>query len=333
MRKEHAMGCFVKGAVRFGVMAALAGGAAAIVAEAARPGSVGAILHQTSGAVGSVIDANIDDPAAMRSQIKRLQAEYPEKIAEVRSDLNEVRDQMSQLERERDVSAKVVELTANDLSLIETGLQRAQAAQSAHQGAVVRISFNEARLSPNEAMARRSDIAQTRSVYQSRVAEVETELGFLADQEAQLAELLVRLETEQAEFEAQLFQLDAQIDSIARNDRLIEMMEDRQATIDEHNRYQAHSLDQLRGRLDRIRNEQTSRIAQIGRRDNDRNYVAEAEFLADQEASVRLLIEPGESFGEAIEVPSSNSIQWEQPEVIEIDPEAEEADGQVASNG
>jgi hypothetical protein len=102
----------------------------------------------------------------------------------------------------------------------------------------------------------------------------------------------VRLETEQAEFEAQLFQLDAQIDSIARNDRLIEMMEDRQATIDEHNRYQAHSLDQLRGRLDRIRNEQTSRIAADRRRDNDRNYVAEAEFLADQEASVRLLIEP-----------------------------------------
>ena len=81
------MGCFVKGAVRFGVMAALAGGAAAVVAEAARPGSVGAILHQTSGMVGSVIDANIDDPAAMRAQIKRLQAEYPEKIAEVRARL------------------------------------------------------------------------------------------------------------------------------------------------------------------------------------------------------------------------------------------------------
>ena len=150
------MGCFVKGAVRFGVMAALAGGAAAVVAEAARPGSVGAILHQTSGMVGSVIDANIDDPAAMRAQIKRLQAEYPEKIAEVRADLNEVREQMSQLEREREVSAKVVELTANDLSLIETGIQRAQAAQSAHQGAVVRISFNESRLSPRDAMARQN---------------------------------------------------------------------------------------------------------------------------------------------------------------------------------
>ena len=324
------MGCFVKGAVRFGVMAALAGGAAAVVAEAARPGSVGAILHQTSGMVGSVIDANIDDPAAMRAQIKRVQAEYPEKIAEVRADLNEVREQMSQLEREREVSAKVVELTANDLSLIETGIQRAQAAQSAHQGAVVRISFNESRLSPRDAMARHSEITQTQAVYKGRIAEVETELGFLADQEHQLADLLVRLETEQAEFEAQLFQLDAQIDSIARNDRLIEMMEDRQATIDEHNRYQAHSLDQIRGRLDRIRNEQTAWIAQIGRQDASRNYVAEAEYLTDQEASVRLLVEPER--GDLIEVPSSKSIQWEAPTVIEIDPEAEESDGQVAHN-
>lgn len=327
------MGCFVKGAVRFGVMAALAGGAAAVVAEAARPGSVGAILHQTSGMVGSVIDANIDDPVAMRAQIKRLQAEYPEKIAEVRADLNEVRDQISQLEREREVSAKVVELTANDLSLIETGIQRAHAARSANQAAIVRISFNEARLSPNDALVRRSEIQQTQAVYQGRVAEVQTELGFLADQEAQLADLLTRLETEQTEFEAQLFQLDAQIDSIARNDRLIEMMEDRQATIDEHNRYQAHSLDQIKSRLDRVRNEQSARIAQIGSKTGTRSYLAEAEYLADQEASVRVLIQPDASFGETIEVPSSNTIQWEQPEVIEIDPEAEEADGQVASNG
>ena len=324
------MGCFVKGAVRFGVLAALAGGAAAIVAEAARPGSVGAIMHQASGTIGSVIDSNIDDPAAMRAQIKRLQAEYPEKISEVRADLNEVRDQMGQLERERDVSSKVVQLTASDLNLIETGIQRAQAAQASNQGAIVRISFNESRMSANEALSRRSDIAQTKAVYQGRIAEVETELGFLADQEAQLADLLVRLETEQAEFEAQLFQLDAQIDSIARNDRLIEMMEDRQETIDEHNRYQAHSLDQIRGRLDRVRVEQHAQLAQFSRNDKAKDYVAEAGYLVDQENTVRLLIQPDSESGIEFDVPASKSIQWEKPEVIEIDPETD--DGQVAQN-
>ncbi len=324
------MGCFVKGAVRFGVMAVLAGGAAAIVAESARPGSVGAIMHQVSGTVGSVIDSNIDDPIAMRGQIKRLQAEYPQKIAEVRADLSEVRDQIDQLEHEREVSSKVVQITSADLNLIETGIERAQAAQATNQGAIVRISFNESRMSTNDAMARRSDIAQTRAVYQNRVSEVETELGFLVDQEAQLADLLVRLETEQAEFEAQLYQLDAQIDSIARNDRLIEMMADRQATIDEHNRYQAHSLDQIRGRLDRVRNEQQAELAQFARKDKAKDYVAEAEYQVGQDKSVRLLIQPGTA--PAFEAPASKSIQWEKPAVIEIDPTADDCEGEVAHN-
>ncbi len=302
-----------------------------MVAEAARPGSVGAILHQTSGMVGSMIDSNIDDPVAMRAQIRQLQAEYPKKIAEVRADLHEVRDQIAQLEREREVSEKVVMLTANDLGLIDTGLQRAQAAQASNQGAIVRISFNEGRLSTADAMVKRSQIAQTKAVYQTRIGEVETELGYLADQEAQLADLLSRLETEQSEFQAQLFQLDAQIDSIARNDRLIEMMEERQETIDEHSRYQAHSLDQIRSRLDRVRTEQQSRIASIARQDKVRDYVAEAEYLTDQADAVRLLIEP-EATGTTIEVPSSKTIQWETPKVIEIDPKAEDCDDQVAHN-
>lgn len=330
------MGCFAKSAVRFGVMAALAGGAAAVVAEAARPGSVSAILHQTSGMVGSVIDRNIDDPIAMRAQIRDLEAQYPKKIAEVGADLHEVRDQMSQLEREREVSAKVVALTAGDLGLIENGLQRAEAAQAAHQGAIVRISFQESRMSPADALSKRAEIARTKAVYQTRVSEIETEIGFLADQESQLADLLNRLETEQSEFQAQLFQLDAQIDSIARNDRLIEMMEDRQATIDEHNRYQAHSLDQLQDRLNKVRHEQTSRIASISRTSKQHDYVAQAEYLADQEAAVRVLIDSDSSSGgrlAPIAKPAAGSmIEWSKPEVIEIDPTVEDSSDQVVSN-
>lgn len=318
------MCCFTKGAVRIGLMAALAGGAAAIVAESVRPGSVGAILHQATGVVGGVIDSNIDDPAAMRAQISKLQAEYPEKIADVRADLGEVREQISQLERERAVSEKVVELTASDLHLLESGIEQARAAQVSHHGAVVRIAFNETRLSPTDAMSKRSQIAETRAVYQTRVGEIGTELGFLLDQEAQLDDLLTRLETEQSEFQAQLFQLDAQIDSIARNDRLIEMMEERQATIDEHSRYEAHSLTQIRGRLDRVRAEQQARIASITRQEKARDYVAEAEYLTDQTGASSVLIEPGG--------PVQDKIIWDETEVIEIDPRADEDQEQIVQN-
>lgn len=318
------MGCFAKGIVRIGVLAALAGGTAAVVAEAARPGSVSAIFHQASGMVGHVIDRNIEDPVALRAQIRQLEAEYPQKIAEVRADLGEVQEQIAQLERERDVSEKVVQLTAADLDLIETGLTRARAAQESNQGAIVRISFNERRLGVDDALAKRSHIVQTQAVYESRVGEIETELTFLSEQEAQLADLLTRLETERAEFQAQLFQLDAQIDSIARNDRLIAMMEDRQKTIDEHSRYQAHSLDQIRGRLDRVRGEQQARIASITRSEGQRNYVDEAKFLVDQDFKARVLIDPQEA-------PKLDS-GWTEPGVIEIDPTKPDQGGQVVRN-
>ncbi len=316
------MGCFTKGVVRFGVLAALAGGTAAVVAEAARPGSVSAIINQTCATIGSVIDHNIDDPVALRAQLRDLEAEYPKKIADVRADLNEVRDQIDQLERERGVSEKVVELTTADLNLIETGIARARAAADANRGAIVRISFNEHRLNAADALAKRSQIAQTQAVYQNRVSEIDTELGYLADQEAQLADLLARLETEHAEFQAQLFQIDTQIDSIERNERLIAMMEDRQKTIDEHSRYQAHSLEQLQDRLARVRSEQQTRIAAASRSHKTHDYVAEARFLVDQEDQIRVLIEPEASF----------DLEWDDTEVIEIDPTKIDPSEQVVSN-
>ncbi|USO00141.1 MAG: hypothetical protein H6810_05625 [Phycisphaeraceae bacterium] len=317
------MGCFVKGMVRFGVLAALAGGTAAVVAEAARPGSVSAILHQSCGMVGRVIDNNIDDPIALRAQIADLEAEYPKKIADVRSDLSEVREQISQLERERGVSEKVVQLTAADLNLIETGITRAKSVSDANQGAIVRIAFNEEHLSASAALAKRSQISQTKSVYQGRVKEIDTELGYLGEQESQLADLLNRLENEHAEFQAQLYQLDAQIDSIDRNNRLIAMMEDRQKTIDEHSRYQAHSLQQLQDRLAKIRGQQQSRLAAAAEVHRKQDYVSQAEMLVDQDEQVRLLVDPE----------GAGQIKWhDDPDVIEVDPSKPAPGDQVVSN-
>lgn len=319
------MGCFAKGIVRFGVLAALAGGATVIVAETARPGSVRAIMHQAGTAVGSVIDHNIDDPIALRAQIRDLEAEYPKKIADVRADLNEVRGQMAQLDRERDVSDKVVDLTMGDLDLLDNGLTQARTVQVSSQGTPIVIKFNEHRLNVRDALQKRSQVMQTKAVYQSRVGEIDTELGYLAEQEAQLADLLHKLETEHAEFQAQLFQIDAQIDSIERNERLIAMMEDRQQTIDEHSRYQAHSLQQLQERLARVRGDQQQRIAAAATVHREHDYAREAEFLVDQETKARQLIDAAQPADwEAFEQP--------EPDVIEIDPAQEPASEEMASN-
>ena len=309
------MGCIGKTVVRGVVITALAGG---VLVAVAGPHRVHALLDQTRNNVVSVIDSNIDDPVLLRAQIKKLEAQYPGKIAEVRSDLAEVQTQIAQLERELQIANKVVSLASGDLEVVDSQIAQARVTQTANPGAIVRISFNNRPVDLDDAYGKRQQIEQTKNLYASRAQDLGVDLGYLHDQEAQLADLHERLTTEQSEFQAKLFQLDAQIDTIARNDRLIDMMEDRQATIDEHSRFQANSLDQLNSRLSNIRTEQRARLESIARKDRDHDYIDEAKFIIDQEGRVQSH-EEREQF------------QLEPP-VIDITPEDSQPSKPVASS-
>lgn len=269
--------------VRTGVILAVVGGTGMVIAG---PERLGALFHQTREGINTVIDKAIEDPIALRAQIKRLESEYPAKIAEVRSDLAEVQGQIAEMTREHKVAQRVVGLASDDLAQLDAVIAQARDMQSEHPGAIIRVSFNEKKVALSDAYAKRSQVEQTRELYAGRANDLATDLTYLNEQEGQLAELLTKLETERSEFQAKLFQLDAQIDTIERNERMLGMMEDRQQTIDRHNRYQAHSLDQLNKRLAQIRSEQRGRLEAISGRERDRNYVEEAEFLLDHEGRV-----------------------------------------------
>lgn len=274
------MAGMMKGIVRFSVIGVIAGAGLAVVANQVRPGSVGALMSGVGEQVGRTIDLTIDDTAALRAQIGELEAQYPRKIAEVRSDLNEVEEQTARLERDLRVSRRVMELTEADLGELDAEIESARSSDSA---GMVRVSFEGRRVGLDSAYRERASIAQTRSTHRQRADELSTELGYLSGQRDQLAELLSRLERERSRFQAQLAQLDAQVDSIARNERMIAMMEERQRTIDKHSRYEAHSLDQLTSRLERVRAEQGQKLRDIAGREVDRGYVDEAEYMIDAE--------------------------------------------------
>lgn len=299
----------IKGIVRFGVISALALGTGAVVAEWASPGSVSAMAGQAKNTITNAIDSNIDNPVALRAQIRALEAEYPQKIGEVRSDLNDVQEQIGQLRHQQAVSDKVVALTKVDLAQLDGMIEQARGVQSQHNGAVVRVSFQRTSLDLSDAYAKRAQIEQTAKFHTDRVKELSRDLGYLTQQEQQLSALRDRLETERAEFQAQLFQLDAQIDSIDRNDRLITMMEKRQKTIDEQSRYHTDSLEQLHAQLSSIRTEQQARLEAITNADQARDYETEAEYLIQQGSD------------EPVALPETG-FQIE-PEVIEITPETE----------
>ena len=316
--------CFGKTIVRGVVITALAGG---VLVAVAGPQRVGYMIHQTKANVIGAIDSNIEDPIMLRAQIKNLEAQYPQKIAEVRSDLTEVQTQISQLDRELQVAVKVVALAASDLQTVSGQLTQARYTQEANPGAIVRVSFNNKAVDIDDAYAKRNQIQQTRDMYAARATDLQTDLGYLNDQELQLAELLNRLESERSEFQAKLFQLDAQIDTIARNERLIDMMEDRQDTINAHSTFQANSLDQLNGRLSSIRTEQRARLEAIAERDADKNYVDEAEFLIDQEGLVQ-------EFDNDMTLGTPNQVRGFNinPQIIEITPDTPKTTSPLASN-
>jgi len=266
---------------RFGLITVLAGTAAFFVAG---PERSEAALTQAHSHVMSMIDDNIDDPIALRAQLHDLEEEYPEKIAQVRGDLAELQEQIRQLERERDVSTGVVKLASADLDTLQPLLATAHTSVSENGRArLATVQFENRTYSVDQAFTRANHIEQTRIAYANRAADADHDLVYLTQQEDRLGDLLVQLETERSQFQAQMWQLERQVDAIARNDRLIDLMEKRQKTIEECSRYEVASLDHMQGRLAELRSRQEAEL----------EYLSDERKVLDYEDRAKVLLQDG----------------------------------------
>jgi predicted RNase H-like nuclease (RuvC/YqgF family) len=273
---------FGRNFVRCGVIAALVGGTAVVVAG---PDRIGAFFTQTQEHINTAIDKHIEDPVALRAQMKKLEGEYPSRIAEVRGDLAELKEQQAQLKRELAVSDRVVSLAQGDLEQIQGLIARGEDAQNTAMASgtnnVVRVVFANQSIPLKDAYGRATHIQQVQTAYTTRANDIQRDLGYLEQQETRLTDLLGQLETEYTEFQSQMWQMDRQVDSISRNNRLIGMMEKRQGTLDEQSRYHAHSLDQLAGRFADIRAKQEARLEALGSATTTINYEDRAKYDID----------------------------------------------------
>jgi predicted RNase H-like nuclease (RuvC/YqgF family) len=319
------MGCISKTVIRAGVITAVVGGVAVAVAG---PDRVRAVFHQARSKVNSAIDGNISDPVALRAQLRDLEGQYPKKIADIRGDLAELNEQYAQLERELAVSKKVVAMAETDLESMQTVLTRAEEAKTSGVAQVVRVRFDAgpSAMSLDEAYNKANRVNQLRNAYSQRVSDIERDLGYLGQQRDRLTTLLEQMETERAEFQTQLWALDRQVDAISRNERMIELMEKRQETIDNHSRYRAASLDQVTARFADIRAKQEAKLQMFSQTSDCKNYENAAKYLLDNEQSRGGFKGLKPSAPKAIEVA---------PSVIEIGPDstkpASKDNGQVAS--
>ncbi len=261
---------FVKTIIRVGVIGTLVGGGLIAVAG---PERVGAALSQARDTVNETIDRNIDDPVRMRAQLRKLESQYPERIARVRQDLSTLDAQTSEYQRELAVAERVVELAQADLDAMQNTFARAENVRAeAGHGVIVRVTFNGSKMDLSEAQAKAAEIAKTRDAYIAEADSIAGDIDLLGQQRERLTDLLVKLESEKAQFQSELWRLNQQIDAIARNERMIDMMEARQQTLDELGPYQAHSIDQVKNRLAQLRSEQEAKLESLASGEKGLSY-------------------------------------------------------------
>jgi hypothetical protein len=230
-----------------------------------------AAVYDLHGKVLDQIDAAIDNPSAMRSQLREMEKEYPERIAQVRSDLAELQHEIRQLDRETAISERVVALADQDLERLQTQLAT-QVPTGNELVAVKSVKLDDHIYSVGRANVRLHQIRNTRIAHANRGADAQHDKMYLEKQEGRLAELLAKLEAERAEFQTQIVGLSRQIDAIARNDRLIKLLEKRNRTIDDCSRYEAASLDQITGRLASIKSRQEAELDVLANTEQQADY-------------------------------------------------------------
>ncbi len=252
-----------------------------------------AVVEELQDSLLETIDAHIDNPTALRSQLRELEKEYPRRIAQVQGDLAEIRHEIADLEREVAVSERVVALADEDLER----LQPQVSVQMIEGGARLSAVTLDTEIYPvQEAHLRLEEIQATRAAYANRSADARHDLGYLAKQEVRLEELLAKLKGEQTEFRSQMMCISRQIDAIGRNERLIGLLERRNKTIEECDRYESASLDQINGKLAQIQSRQEAALDLLASEERATDYedVARMQIASEEYAASKTLAAPQE---------------------------------------
>lgn len=282
------MACITKPLFRLAVIGGLTAGGVFLLAQTPRGG---AMYSQIKTKITNTIDSAIDDPVALRAQLRSLERQYPERIAKVRGELAELNEQAQRVERDRQVALKVVEMASADLDTITDRLEQARSVREDSPGAVIRVRFEDRTMSVEESYNRATQIRNTVSAYTTRANEAERSMQVLGQQSERLTDLLNELEKEHTAFQTQLTQLDGQIEVIARNEKLIDMVEQREQAIRNLDRFETVSLDQVSGRMAKIQAEQEARLNSLMSGAERRTYEDMAEQELSREQSARQLFE------------------------------------------
>ncbi len=277
-------------------------------------------LSQVRAKAQNVVDSAMDDPAALRRQLEHLAQEYPDRIAEIRGEIAELDHQIGQVEKDLRVDQRVVALATDDLQELKTLVARAEAEGTSR---TVSIRHEGVRFDIEEAYTEGRRINTVRGTYQDRLEQDKVQVQFLSEQKVRLTEILTKLQGEYDTYQAQLWQLDREIDAIQRNERLIELTKEQQATLQSYERFgKVQNLHQLQARLAELKMVQQAQLEELEKRGIHSNYEEQARYELDSNDinqnpfdDVIEIEMNGET--ENVEEPDHDTIAWAGPVVIE----------------
>lgn len=245
-----------KGLLRWGLIsAAVVGGTTILVG----PERVAAGFDQVRTMASHVFEDFVDDPVALRRQLQGLADQYPDRIAEVRSEIAQIDVQVDQLVHDNEVADRVIALTSDDLEEIRLAVTDAQTSRDAgHKVSIRRGAF---RVNLDQARSEARRIAGIRGTYKDRLVSNDQQITLISNQRERLTEILTQLENEYGQFEEKLWTLDRQIDAIERNDRLITMTEEQQEILSDYEKLgKVGNLRQLEAKLEELRFTQEAQL-------------------------------------------------------------------------
>jgi phage shock protein A len=308
------MSCIPRFVLRWGLISALALGGATLLIG---PERVAAGLACVRTKAQSVVDRAVDNPLALRRQLQDLADEYPDRIAKVQGEIAEVDHQLAQFDRDSEIAARVVAMTTDDLSELKTLITRAEGVE----GRAVYVRFDGVRFGLDQAYGEARRINNVRVTYDDRLSCNQQQLQLLSQQKARLVEILARLEEEYTTFETQMWQLDRQIDAIERNDRLIDMTEQLQATLSTYDQWgKVGNLKQLEAKLAELATIQEAQLATLEKKgiryDYEKRAKDELDFNATpQEGPFDDLMEDIDTQAETDE--AADSFAWVGPVIVQ----------------
>lgn len=238
--------------------------------------------HDAAKALQSMAQGEVDELIRQQSDLKeelgKLRSEYPKQIAMLRSQANQVDRQLEALTKEETRATDIVRLCEEDISYLEdqrdvVGSVYTETRAIEHRGS----KYNAA-----EAGQLVTRIAETRTIYVSRLDEISAERAVLQGEQDSLAIELAAVEAEQAEFEAEYQSLVREIERLKRNEELLKVAEGRRGFGCERHGEAMSTLNEVKTAVERARIEQEERLKSARVTPKSLDYETRAKLLEVQ---------------------------------------------------